>query len=125
MGDHHADRPAPLALDADAVCPYARAPAVQVGVDDLEQLALVDRAAVQLEVDGHVGADRRRRLKRADVVGLRVDERGEGLDVGEVAQRLDAAGVGAGADRDERAGLAPDLADALRVVARRDRPLDQ
>src|SRR6478609_4402072 len=37
VGDHDADGPAALALDADAVCANARAPAVEVGVDDLEQ----------------------------------------------------------------------------------------
>ena len=36
---------------------------------DLEQLALVDRAAAQLEVDTDVRRDRRRRLERRDVLG--------------------------------------------------------
>ena len=38
------------------------------------------------------------------------------LDVGEVAQRLDAAGGGARADRDQRPRAGADLADPLRVV---------
>ena len=74
---------------------------VEEGADHLEQLALVDRAAVQLEVDVDVGGDRRRGLERRDVLGRGVDDRHEVLDVGEVAQRLDPARRRAGADRDQ------------------------
>ena len=54
-----------------------------------------------------------------------VDDGGEGLDIGEVAERLDAAGGGAGADGDQRLRLAAHLPDALGVMRRGDRPLDQ
>ena len=104
--DHHADVAAPLALDADAVRAASRGRApVEEGADHLEQLALVDRAAAQLEVDRHVRGDRRRGRERRDVLGPRVDDRDELVDVGEVAQRLDAARGRAGADRDQRARL--------------------
>ena len=56
VGDHDADVAAPLALDADAVRGDRRAAVLQEGADHLEQLALVDRAALQLEVDRDVGA---------------------------------------------------------------------
>ena len=45
--------------------------------DHLEQLALVDRAAVQLEVDRDVRGDRRRGRERRDVLGRGVDDRDE------------------------------------------------
>ena len=51
VGDHHADVAAALALDADAVAGDLRLALVEVGADDLQQLALVGRAAVELEVD--------------------------------------------------------------------------
>jgi acylphosphatase len=46
-------------------------------------------------------------------------------DVGAVAQRLDAAGGGAGAQRDELARAGPDIADALQVVSGGDRSFDE
>ena len=48
-----------LALDADAVRRHVRAPPGEERADDLEQLLLVDRAALQLEVDVDVVGDRR------------------------------------------------------------------
>ena len=99
--DHDADVAAPLALHADARRRDVRPPAVEERRDHLEQLALVDRAAAQLEVDRDVRGDRRRGRERRDVLGRGVDDRDELVDVGEVAQRLDAARRRAGADRDE------------------------
>src|SRR5918994_80268 len=122
---HHAHRAAAVALDADAVRADARTAAVEGRGDHLEQLVLVDRAAVELEVDADVRADRGRRRERADVVGRGVDDRGEALDVGEVAQCLDTAGSRARADRDQRTRLPADLLDALRLVERCDRALDE
>ena len=66
---------------------------VEEGADHLEQLAPVGGAALELEVDVHVGADRGRGLEGRDVLRARIDDRDEPLDVGEVAQRLDAARV--------------------------------
>jgi len=48
---------------------------VQERDDDLEQLALVDRAAAQLEVDRDVVGDPRRCRERRDVFRRRVDDR--------------------------------------------------
>ena len=96
-------------------------PSVQERRDHLEELALVDQAAAQLEVDGDVGGDRRRGRERRDELRRGVDEAGEVLDVGEVAQRLDPARGRAGADRDERLRHAAHLLDPLRVVRRRHR----
>ena len=62
--------------------------------------------------------------ERRDVVRRGVDDRGEVLDVGEVAQRLDPAGGRAGADRDQRPRAAAHLLDALGVVGGGDRALD-
>ena len=123
--DHDADVAAPLALDADALRRDARLPPVQERAQHLEQLALVDRAPLQLEVDAHVRRDRSRRGQRRDVGRRRVHDREEVVDGREVAQRLDAARGGAGADRDQRARCTPDLLDALGIVRGRDRALDQ
>jgi hypothetical protein len=56
--DHHAHVAALLALETHAVGRDVRLAADQQGRDDLQQLAPVDRAAVQLEVDVHVRRDR-------------------------------------------------------------------
>ena len=125
MRDHHADGPAPLALGADAGGRDVRRAPVQGRGDHLEQLALVDRAPVELEVDGDVRGDRRRGGEGGDVPGRCVDDREELLDVGEVAQRLDPPGRGAGADRDQRPRRAPHPPDAVGVGRRADRPLHQ
>ena len=93
--------------------------------EHLEELVLRDRAAAQLEVDSHVLRDRRRGLERADVLGRRVDRGGELAHVLEVAQRLDAAGRRARPDRHEEARLLAHLLDALGVVRRGDRALDE
>ncbi len=72
---HDADVAAQLALDADAVgAMFGRRP-FRKALDHLEQLVLVDRAAAQLEVDRHVGRDRRRAVERRDVLGRGVDDR--------------------------------------------------
>src|SRR5919198_4163454 len=51
VGDHDADVAAPLALHADAVRGDLRLALVEVGADDLQELALVGRAAVEFEVN--------------------------------------------------------------------------
>ena len=93
--------------------------------EDLDQLALVDRAAAQLEVDVDVRRDRGGRVERRQVLGVGVDDRAELLDVGPVAQRLDAAAGGAGADGDHELGHLADLVDPLDVLRRGDRALDE
>ena len=60
VGDHDAHVAAALALDAHAARRDGRPALVEEGADHLEELALVDRAAVQLEVHVHVVRDRRR-----------------------------------------------------------------
>src|SRR5579884_49986 len=54
VGDDDADEAAALAFRADARRADLRPPAVKVGRHKLEKLALVDRAAVELEVDVHM-----------------------------------------------------------------------
>ncbi len=125
VGDHHARRAACLALEAHARRRQPRRAAVQERQHRLDELLLRDRAAAQLEVDLDVIGDRSRRLERADELGARVDERDPLLHVGEVPQRLDPAGRGAGADRDEQARLLANLVDPLDVVRRRHRSLDE
>ena len=71
--------------------------------EHLQQLLLVDRAAMQLEVDIDVRLDRRGGGERVDEVGPCIDRLGELVHVLEVAQRLDAAGGRAGPDGDQRA----------------------
>jgi hypothetical protein len=58
VGDHHAHVAAALALHADAVARDRRAALVEVGADDLQQLALVGRTAIELEIDRDVIGDR-------------------------------------------------------------------
>ena len=86
----------------------------RVAADQLDQLVLVDGTAAQLEIHGHVLGDRRGRLQGADVLGCGVDHADELVDVLPVAQRLDAAGGGAGSDGDQLVALAADLLDAAR-----------
>jgi hypothetical protein len=115
--------PLALALEADGVVRHLGLAAGQGRAQHLEQLPLVDRAAAELEVDEDVLRDRRGGREGVEELGVGVDRGRERGDVGdaarssEVAQRLDAAGGRAGADRDELARLRADLADALRVVA--------
>ena len=91
----------------------------------LEQLALVDRAPRQLDVDRDVGRDGRAPVESGDVRGVRVHLGEELLDVGEVAQGLDAPAGRARADRHEDPRLPTDLLDALGVTRGGDRALDE
>ena len=100
------------------------APGQECG-EHLNELALVDRAAAQLEIDRDVRRDRRRGGQRLDIVRPRIDGGDVVVDIGEIAQRLDAAGRGAGADGDQKFRLLAHFKDALRVVLRRDRAFDQ
>ena len=103
---HHAHGAAPLALEAHRVGGDVGPAAEQERPQHLDELALADRAAAQLEVHPHVLRDRRRGSERADVLRRRVDGARELAHVLEVAQRLDAAGGGAGPDRDQEAATA-------------------
>ena len=65
VGDHHADIAAQLALDADAVrAAITGLRPARKARDHLDELALVDRAAAQLEIDRHMVGDRRRGRQR-------------------------------------------------------------
>jgi len=110
-GHHDARGAAQLAVVADAVPGDPRLAARQQRGDQLEQLAFVDRAAAQLEVDRDVVGHRRGGGQRRDVLGPRVHHRGELGHVGEVAQRLDPACGGARADHDQELRRRPDLGD--------------
>ena len=125
MSDGDADSAAPFALDAHAVRRDARAAVLDGGCEDLEELAGVDRAAVQLEVDSDVRGDRRRARERLYVFGVGIDDRAVFGDVGEVAQRLDAATRRAGTDRDQPAGHAAYLVDPLGIGVGGYRALDE
>ena len=123
--DHDADIASALAIDADAVIGDRRLASGEKGLNDLEQLTPVDRTAAQLEIDGHMGADRRRGRQRAQVFRMRIDCGCILAKVGEVAQRLNPAGGGAGPDRHQAARAPAHAQNALRVGRRRDRALDQ
>jgi hypothetical protein len=75
----------------------------------------LDRAAPQLEVDRDVLGDRRGLRQGVHVLRVGVDQRAVGLDVGQVAQRLDPPGGRARSDRDQRGGDLPDVMDPLDV----------
>ena len=98
---------------------------VQEGAHHLQELVLVHGTTAELEVDGDVRPDRARAIERADVLGGGVDGGHELLHVAEIPQRLDAAGGGTGADRDQVARGASYGMDALGVVRGGDRSLDQ
>src|SRR5689334_3534803 len=121
----YARRAAQLALDADAVGGRVWLARIQERSQHLQQLVLVDRAAVQLEIDIHVRLDRRRGGERVDEVGLRVYGLGELTHVAEIAQRLDPTGGGARADGDQSARLATHRVQTRRVVRRGDRAFHQ
>ncbi len=123
--DQDARRAAGLALEAHAVPRQVRLAPQQQRGQRVQQLPPVDRAAVELQVDWHVRRRRGRGVQCGQVLGMGVDERPELRHVGEVAQRLDAAGGGAGSDRHEQAGLGPDPFDPVDVAGRGDGPLDQ
>src|SRR5665647_147984 len=59
VSDRHAERPATLALNTHAVCRNAWTAVLDERGENLQELRGVDRAAVQLIVDGHVRGDRR------------------------------------------------------------------
>ena len=107
--------PRALALHADAGrrgCSGAR-PCRNAVITSSSWRLLIGQP-LQLEVDRHVRGDRRRGRERRDVLGRRVDDRDELVDVGEVLQRLDPAGGRAGADRDELPRRPAHLLDPLR-----------
>ncbi len=125
MGDDDAHLAAALALDADALGRHVRRASAEVGGDHLDQLALVDGAPPQLEVDGDVVPDRGRGREGLDELGVSVDGPAELVDVAEVPERLDAARGRAGPDRDEDLRMRADLRDPLEVRRGRDRPLHE
>ena len=123
--DQHARHAPPLALDAQAVRGDVRLPAGQQRRNQLQQLVLVHRAAAQLEVDEHVGRDRRGRFQRADKLRAGVDIAGELVDVGPVAQGLNSARGRTGANGDQVFAVPAHALDALLFVGRGDAPFDQ
>src|SRR5215471_12618949 len=72
-----------------------------------------------------MAGDRRRGRQRRHVLRAGVHGRAELRDVGEVTQRLNAAGGGTRADGDQRPGLSPDPLDPFRILPRSHRALDQ
>src|SRR3990172_547357 len=125
VGGRPAHGAAALALEAHGPGRELGLAAVEQRSQQLEQLVLADRTAAQLVVDARVLRDRRRGGERVDVLGRRVHRRGELAHVGEVPERLDPAGGGAGPDRDQPARLLAHLLDAGGVVGGGDRALDE
>ena len=126
LGHDDADEATPLALDAYRRVRDARHGAAQQRPDRAEELATIDRAPRQLEVDRHVVRDRMGVLERAHVLGRRVHGAHELVVLARrVAERLHPAARRAGADRDHDVGLAPDLPDLVLLLRRRDRSLDE
>ncbi len=80
-----------------------------MGADHFEQLALVDGASPQLEVDVDVVGDGGGRTEGVEERRGGVHHPQQLVDVAEVAQGLDAAGGRAGADGDQVTALAADL----------------
>ena len=91
--------------------------AVQEGAHHLEELALVDRAAAQLEVDRHVVGDGGRGRERVDVLGRGVDD---AQRTPSTSRKLRSAwmppAVAQAPMVTRRLRCAPHLADALGVV---------
>ena len=72
-----------------------------------------------------MGADRRRSGERLQVLRVRIGGSRELPDIGEIAQGLDAARGGTGANRYEMPREATHAKDALGIGGRRDRAFDQ
>src|SRR5262249_8485519 len=99
--DQHAHVSAPLAFHADAVRRRVRLALIEERADDLNELTLVDRASLQLEIHFDVRRDRCGLVERADVLRRGVNDIDELTNVAEVPQRLNAAGGGASANRNQ------------------------
>ena len=97
----------------------------QKSCEQLHELSRVDRAAPQLKIDRHVVGDGSAGGERADIARGSVDRRHKLLDVAPVAQRLNAPGGGTGPERDEIPAVAANLLDALGILGRGDRALNQ
>ena len=82
------------------------------------ELHLVDRDSPAVRNRPHMRRNRRRCRKRVDVLRRGIDGGDEFVHVGEIAQCLDAAGGGAGADGHQELRLPPDLANAFGIVRR-------
>src|SRR5262245_8207422 len=123
--DQHAHVSAQLAFHADAVGRRVRLALIEEGADYLDELALVDRASLQLEIHFDVRRNRCGGAERADVFGRGVNNIDKLAHVAEVPQRLNAASRGAGADGHQVFRRAADLLNAFGVLRSRDRAFDQ
>ena len=85
----------------------------------------VDGAPSDLEIDGHVGRDRRRRAEGVDKAGVGVHGGHVIAYGGVITQALDAAAGGAGPDRHQEARRRPHHLGPLGVLARGHRAFDQ
>src|SRR3989344_322603 len=115
----------PLALQAYLVVFLHRFHTGQQRAHRRQQLAAVERATPEFEVHFHVLRDRGGGSEAADVLGSGVNRGDPFLAVGEIAQRLHAAGRGAGTDGDEKFAVVTDALDALDVLRRGNAPLDE
>src|SRR5208337_535441 len=125
LRDHYANRAALLALSANAVRRRVWLASIQKRAEDFHQLIFVDGATPQFEINKHVVGDRSGFLQGFDIVGPGVHDGDEFLHLLEIAQRLDAAGCGAGANRHQEFGGAPNAVDPLGIVRRGDRAFHQ
>src|SRR5262245_26799356 len=112
--DQHADVSAQLAFHADAVRRSVRLALVEEGADYFDELALVDRASLQLEIHFDVRRNRCGLVERADVFGRGANNIDKLAHVAEVPQRLNAAGGGACADGHQVLRRAANLLNADR-----------
>src|SRR6516225_953835 len=110
---------------ADAVPRDRRFAPDEEGFDDLEQLALVDRAPTQFEIDRHMRADRGRGRERLYIFRVRINGGCEFSDIGEVAQSLYSASGGAGAYRHQMPREAAHALNTRGISRRCDRALYQ
>ena len=120
-----ADGLAALALDADRIVRDHRLLAVQQMQDDLQDLVLVDRTAVGVVVDLDGGVD------AVGLLGVEVRHVGIGavhellVVVLMVLERVDAAGGGALAVRDDDRGPLADLLEPLAIALTGEAALDE
>src|SRR5208337_4402825 len=114
--DHDADVAPSLALQADAVGRQPRGAAAEIGADHLQELSFVDGAAVDLVVHLDMGRQRRGLFQGLDVFRMGVDCLNEIVNVLEVAQGLDAAGAGAGAEGHQVFGVPAYLFNEFGIV---------
>src|SRR5208282_5677322 len=121
----NADVALALALHADTVGRDVRFASGQRGRDQLDKLVLVDGAAAQFKIDGHMLGDGGGEFQRIDVFRGGVHDPNKFIYILPVAQGLDTAGGGTGPNGDQRLAQASDFLNPFGIVVGGNRSFHQ